>query len=420
MNDRNKWTLEERQRKTIQKELNHARLYLARAQQWNVKFTTEEAPENLRKMDSRIGSIEIALQRTADPKQLNQPELARDLAITLSDYYDKRGRWDDWIKLGSLGLEACLKLGDTYSLGEAYPLICNGIGITYRMLGKLNESMSFYEKALERATADAIKSDTFTNMADIHRLFGETEKGILCAQQAVVMGQRSGDKNREAKGLEYMGLTYTALKRYDEAIECHRQALLLREETKNLPRIALVLDFLSAALAYRGAREDLEKALNGYQRALMIEKQLNDSQRIAGCYGALGVIYCKLFEYGKAIENLEMALNLSTEIRFFRGVTVYCIWLAYAYLGSNNLKLALFHISEFCKDYQHLMYPERVALAPIICQILFKLVEHFEIQENLEQIRKIAEIAIKFALEANEEQLLEKVKQSVTMIEAIS
>jgi biotin synthase-related radical SAM superfamily protein len=66
------------------------------------------------------------------------------------------------------------------------------------------------------------------------------------------------------------------------------------------------------------------------------------------------------------------------------------------------------------------MYPERVALAPIICQILFKLVEHFEIQENLEQIRKIAEIAIKFALEANEEQLLEKVKQSVTMIEAIS
>jgi tetratricopeptide (TPR) repeat protein len=236
----------------------------------------------------------------------------------------------------------------------------------------------------------------------------------------VEMGQRSGDKNREAKGLEYMGLTYTALKNYDEAIKCHRKALLLREETKNFPRMALVLDFLSAALTNRGTRDDLEEALDGYQRSLAIEKQLSNSQRIAGCYGALGTIYSKLHEYDKAIENLQMGCSLFSEIGYLRGVAGYCIRVAHVYLESSNLELAFFHAGELCKYEQHLFYTDRVSLAPIVCQIFLKLVEQLGMREKLEQIRKIAAVALKFALEANEEQLLEKVKQAVTIVEVIS
>ncbi|NER99311.1 MAG: tetratricopeptide repeat protein, partial [Symploca sp. SIO1B1] len=303
-------SLKKRQQTTFQKELNHANLFLAKTQKWTTMLGTKQAPEALNSFDRKIGSIEIALKRVADPKQLNQPKLVRDLAVTLSDYYDKRGLWDDWIRLGPLGLEACLKLGDAYSLGEAYPTICNGIGLMYRMLGKLDDSLPFYEKALEQATKDELQSDSFTNMADIHRLCGETEKALFCAKRAVKLGRCIGDKAREAKGLEYMGLTYTNIKMHNKAVECHRQALTLREETGNLPRIALALDFLSGALIGRGAEDDLKEAIKDYQNALTLEKQLNNSQRMASSYCGLGNIYLKLGEHKKAIDNYEMALAL--------------------------------------------------------------------------------------------------------------
>jgi tetratricopeptide (TPR) repeat protein len=335
MADTKEWNHERRQQQTRWVELNHARFYLSKAQQWSAKFTTTEAPDNLRAMDAKIGNIETALQRTADPDQLDQPELARDLAVTLYDYYDKRCRWDDWVRLGPLGLEACQRLGDTYSLGEAYPAICSGLGIVQRMLGNLEEAMALYEQALEKATRDGLRSDALTNMADIHRLRGEPEQALLCAQQAVKLGQQACDKDREAKGLEYMGLTYTSLKEYDKAIECHERALHLREETGNLPRIALALNFLSADFTQRGGNDDLKRALEGLQRAYEIEAQLENRQRIADYYNATGKLYSRLGEYEKAIEYLQMASGVHSEIAFLRGVAGIHIELAYAYLRSG-------------------------------------------------------------------------------------
>jgi tetratricopeptide (TPR) repeat protein len=410
MADTIEWNHERRQQQTALAELNHARLYLSKAQQWSAKFTTAEAPDNLRAMDAKIGNIETALQRTADPDQLNQPELARDLAVTLYDYYDKRCRWDDWVRLGPLGLEASQRLGDTYSLGEAYPAICNGLGIVHRMLNNLKEAMKLYEQALRRAARDELKSDALTNMADIHRLRGESEQALQCAQQAVELGQQAGDKDREAKGLEYMGLMYTSLKEYDKAIECHERALRLREETGNLPRVALALDFLSAALTERGSNDDLKRALVGYQRAYEIETQLENQQGLARCYVAIGKIYSRLGEYKKAIEYFQMASGFQSEIAFLRGVAVTHIELAYAYLRSGGLEQGVFHTEEASKYRQHLLAPDRVLRAPEFCQALLGTAEYFE-QRDVEQAEDFAQIAIEFATEAKESVLLERAKQ---------
>ncbi len=61
-------------------------------------------------------------------------------------------------------------------------------------------------------------------MADIYRLQGQAEQALQCAQQAIKLGQRSEDSSREAKGLEYLGLTYTFLGEYDKAINHVRLA----------------------------------------------------------------------------------------------------------------------------------------------------------------------------------------------------
>ncbi|NER46491.1 MAG: tetratricopeptide repeat protein [Symploca sp. SIO1A3] len=407
------WNIVHRQNKTLEKELNHARLWILKVKKWSAKFTKEEAPESLDLMDKKINNIEIALQRVADPEQLNQPELARDLAVLLSDYYDKRGRWDDWIRLGPPVLDACVRIGDDYSLGQAYPALCNGIGLMHRMLGNLDKAMSYYKIALERASDEKYRSDALTSMADIHRLCGETEKALVCAKRAVELGQRVGDKTREAQGLEYMGLTYTALKTYDKAVECHRQALTLRKETGNLSRIALALDLLSVALTERGTEDDLKEAIKYYQHSLTLEKQLNNSQRMASSYAGLGNIYLKLGEHKKAIDNYEMALALYRGIGFLRGCASGHIRLAFAHAPLNQLDTALFHAKEVCKHRQHMLYPDRLLATPLICQTLLKLVESLEAQQNLEQIREFAELAIEFATEAKDNEWIEILEQRV-------
>src|SRR5438105_6646447 len=190
------------------------------------------------------------------------------------------------------------------------------------MQGKNDEATLFYEQALEKATRDELKSDALTNMADIYRLQGRTEQALQCAQRAIELGQHAGDSSREAKGLEYLGLTYTSLREYDRAIGSYKKALQLHEEVENLPRVALSLASLSNALIERGKKEDLNQVIAYFRRAYQINVQIGNWQGVASNWGGFALIYTKLGEYQKAIDNIELALDRNERIGFWRGIAL--------------------------------------------------------------------------------------------------
>ena len=113
------------------------------------------------------------------------------------------------------------------------------------------------------------------------------------------MGQQAGDRSREAKGLEYLGLTYTFLGDYDSAITSYEYALQLREATGNLPRVALTLTMLSYVLTQRGRREDLNQAINYYLRSYKIDEEIENWQALARYWGDVAVTYNKLGDIKK-------------------------------------------------------------------------------------------------------------------------
>jgi tetratricopeptide (TPR) repeat protein len=328
------WSLERRRQETAEGELLHSQLFLKRIQRCHAELSTIKAPEILDKIDTWLEDIEIAFQRVADPLQLNQMEMARDFALVLPDFYDKRGKWDDWIRIAPLALEACKKLDDLYSMGEAYPAILNGIGLMHRMLGNSNQALFYYEQALELAISNLVKSDILTNLADINR--GQPERALKDAEQAIEFAEQADDKNRQAKALEYKGLTYIGQERYNEGIECYEKALKLRKEIGNLPRIAMTLSFLAYGLTHREDLGDLSQALAYYEQAHEIEQQLKNPQGIARYHGDIAVLFNKLGEYEKAIEHSNTALLDNIRIGFFRGVALNHIRLA-----DSHLKLAL-------------------------------------------------------------------------------
>ncbi|HEU5378993.1 MAG TPA: tetratricopeptide repeat protein [Ktedonobacteraceae bacterium] len=380
--------------------LGHAKLFLNQLKKWNAAISTPRCLESLNAIESTINNITVAFLRTINPNELGQPEMTRDFAIMLFDYYDKRSLWDQWGNdIGPHGLSACERLGDIYSMNEAYPTICNCFGIVHRMQGNNSEAMHFYELALSRAGSDRLKSDALTNMADIYRLQGQADRALQCAQQAIQLGKNAGDSNREAKGLEYLGLTYTLLGDYDEAIKLYELALILREEVGNLPRIALVLTQLSYALTHRGQKEDLHQALFHYRRSYAIDRQMGNWQSVARYWGDVAVTYTKLDEYQKAIDNLEQALDRNETIGFRRGVALNHVRLTENFLNLSNYEKALFHCEQACRNLQYLTnFDRKLALAGF-SNALLNLGRYMQACSKLTEAIAYAKLAIELATE---------------------
>jgi len=388
--------------------LRHAKLFLNQLKKWSAEIPTPRCLESLNAIESTMNNITAAFLRTTSPIQLDLPEMTRDFAIMLFDYYDKRSSWNQWgDDIGPHGLSACERLGDTYSMGEAYPIICNCFGIVRRMQGKNSEAMRFYEQALENAERDELKSDALTNMADIYRLQGRAEQALQCAQQAIKLGQRSEDSSREAKGLEYLGLTYTFLGEYDKAIGLYEQALHLREEAGNLPRIALVLTQLSYALTHRAGKEDLKRAIVYYRRSYNIDVQIGNWQSVARYWGDVAVTYNRLGEYQKAVENSEQALDRNESIGFLRGIALNHIRLAESYLYLSNFDKALFHVEQACKNLRHLAPFDRKMVLAGFSNVLLDLGKYMQSFGKLTEATAYAKLAIELAGEVNANTMLQ-------------
>ncbi len=130
-----------------QAHLRHAKLFLNQLKKWNAEIATPRCLESLNAIESTMNNITAAFLRTASHSQLDLPEMTRDFAIMLFDYYDKRSSWDQWgDDIGPHGLSACERLGDPYSMSEAYPIICNCFGIVAGCRGKTMKLCAFMNK----------------------------------------------------------------------------------------------------------------------------------------------------------------------------------------------------------------------------------------------------------------------------------
>jgi len=302
-------------------------------------------------------------------------------------------------------------------MGEAYPIICNHFGIVRRMQGKSDEAMHFYEQALEKATLDVLKSDALTNMADIYRLRGQSEQALQCAQQAIELGQRAGDSSREAKGLEYLGLTYTLLGEYERAIERYERALHLRRQANNYPRIALALTMLSYALTHRGREEDLHQAIKYYEEAKEIDSKLMNLQAIARYQGDIAVTYNKRGEYQKAIENSQEALSHNETIGFWRGIALNHIRLAESHLRLSNFDKASLHVERACENLKHLSSFDRKMVLVGFCNVLLDLAKYMQSVDNLTEARVHIQTTIELAEEMKANDILQAATNLLEQLE---
>lgn len=356
--------------------LRHTVSYLNDLKKWSLEFNTIKASDAFKNIDDNQENIKKALSRIINSDSEIPPEVVRDYAVTICEYYDKRNLWQEWLELGSIGLAACRQLADDYSMGEAYAIICNSLGLSYRMLSNYEKAVEFYQEALDFSQKNELTSSALVNMADIYRLKKKYQEALDYAELAIQLGD--ADKNCKAKGFEYKGLTYRSLKEYDKAVDYLKAAVDLRRETGNLPRLAVVLEFLSSALTEWGGQDNLQLAEVYIINAIQIAKELKDNNLIGASSYSLGITYLKLEKYDKAIDIFLEVCNYRRDVVFPRGEACLKIEMAYCYLQCGCLKEAIVYAQAVYKYRDYMTQDDRVKKSHQIILVFGKVGEYLK------------------------------------------
>ncbi|MDQ3042380.1 MAG: CHAT domain-containing protein, partial [Acidobacteriota bacterium] len=139
---------------------------------------------------------------------------------------------------------------------------------------------------------------------------------------------------------------YYSLSRHEKAIECYEQALAIAREVKNRFGEGNALDNLSNIYS---SLSNNEKAIEYLGQALTIYREIKNRAGEGNALNSLGRVHFSLIRYEKAIEYYEQALTIAREVktRYREADVLYN--LAQANLAQGNIPAAQIHIEESLK-----------------------------------------------------------------------
>ncbi|MEO1286645.1 MAG: tetratricopeptide repeat protein [Chloroflexota bacterium] len=106
-------------------------------------------------------------------------------------------------------------------------------------------------------------------------------------------------------------MTYYLTTTYQQAIEYYQQALTISRQIGNKSVVGLSLGNLG--IAYRNLGQ-YQQAINYYQQALLIAEDIGDIRGQGNRFNNLGVVYESLEDYERAIEYHQQALAIFEQL----------------------------------------------------------------------------------------------------------
>ena len=157
------------------------------------------------------------------------------------------------------------------------------------------------------------------------------------------IAQVEGKKQRrdEALRLSRLGMQHFNKSEYREALNNFEQALIIVREIKETTGEALILNMIG--LVYDNLGE-YPKALDYYQQSLTIKKQIGDKAGEGTTLNNIGAVHFNLGEYAKALDYHQQALAIDKQIgnKAGEGTTL------------NNIGGVYFNLGEYAKALDYL------------------------------------------------------------------
>ena len=156
--------------------------------------------------------------------------------------------------------------------------------------------------------------------------------------KALKVSEETGDKLSQSKNQNNIGLVYTNLTDYTNALKYHFKALEIYEEIGNKSEIPKILCNIGICYTYKA---DYIKAIEFNFKALDYNEKIGEKRSIAINLGSIGNIYNFQSDYSKALSYYFKALKIHEEIGNKHGQVIY-----YGNIGAIYTKMKKYKEAE--------------------------------------------------------------------------
>lgn len=231
--------------------------------------------------------------------------------------------------------------GNGSGMGQAYLELgnsCLDLGRPTEALKNDNEGLSIARKLNDRN----LELLALRNLGRAYFYLSQFDTALDVNTQALSMAKELGDKSTSAGILNNLGSDYDNLGQHEKALEYYNQAVSIGKEIGHPPTSALTN--IGIYYAHHG---QLAKALDYYHQSLAICRENSDRFAEALTHQHIGETQFSLRQYPAALEELNLALKMETEIGA-RRQTVYALQYignCYSALGQNEKALEYYNQS---------------------------------------------------------------------------
>ncbi len=180
--------------------------------------------------------------------------------------------------------------------------ILMGLGNLYKSLGKWDEAMQTYKKALEIAEKlgdDEAMVDINFGMGDIEKSRGRWDAADIFFEAAGKISERIGDIHRLGEAERSLGHVHWRKGEYVDAVNHFTEAISHAKETNDSAMAGRIFIDMGNLYSDMG---NLEKAIDYYQKSIPRLKKVKDYREIGRALNNLGDSYMQLEDWKKAIE----------------------------------------------------------------------------------------------------------------------
>jgi DNA-binding SARP family transcriptional activator/tetratricopeptide (TPR) repeat protein len=232
------------------------------------------------------------------------------LAWTLSNVCDLRGRWHDTVDTQVMALSAARRLGDP--VAEAHAL--RSLGVAYAELGRYEEADQQLRRALRlfhEAGHVAGEGRTGLNLTFLLERQGRCAEALDRAEQCHRLLRDSGLRGEPIAALNWIGWLHAVLGHYDEAVLWCRRALAALELVDDRQCEAATWDSLGYAYCQLGR---FAESVDALRRAIRMFRDIGDRFEEANSLTRLGGTHRAAGDVRAAGEAWREALSVLTEL----------------------------------------------------------------------------------------------------------
>jgi tetratricopeptide (TPR) repeat protein len=177
------------------------------------------------------------------------------------------------------------------------------------------------QKLYEEAIVLAERIGDKTQLADIYQglvsvfLDLDYDQALMWSQKALNAYEESGNEGAKGRVYNHLGLIYSKLGHYDQALEFYKKALAIDQKFK--PWVGW--DYNNIAIVYRN-QGNFEQALDFFQKALAVFQEVKFKRGQAAAMNGMGIAYGGLGQYPMAEELFKQSIMVNTAIQNLRGL----------------------------------------------------------------------------------------------------